>query len=449
MKHARNNPEYNFRNDIRRIPAIFGATVLMCAMVLYNIAPAENDTEGDSELCGEDISPQTSYAHETPLDTPDPNTDLTRNEAIDYAAGFELAYDVPVVFLDEKEEKYQRTLHPFDPTSEEAGYSEVLNGLADGLSQLPADLIKTMELESITITGPMRGNGTASDAAGLYDHRDGALLVSQSDADTVASVTLHELAHALDEQYLCPGVNDRMISELTSVPYRSYDKGVLSEIYTGANSRREFAWDYGATSVAEDRATIMQFTFYERGLIQPGDLDYQSPFHAKQAEVVERLEKLTPGITKYLENRTIELRKKHAFGPYTDILHPFKKDTLSSPISVAAHAYIQGRPLTQMRDTVITVQPSENHEPVHILNPVIIQDEESNPLAILWTEKKGKETVIASLPYVAHGISTRSLSESAETIQGPLDTTSPDGDGFLDGGVSIGGVFAEQIDSPY
>lgn len=72
--------------------------------------------------------------------------------------------------------------------------------------------------------------------------------------------------------------------------------------------KRTFTREYGASNTAEDFATIVEFTLEERGLILPGDPDYDSPLFKKQQLVVKRIEQLLPGFTSYAQQRTLALR---------------------------------------------------------------------------------------------------------------------------------------------
>lgn len=72
---------------------------------------------------------------------------------------------------------------------------------------------------------------------------------------------------------------------------------------------RAFAREYGATSVTEDVATIVEFTTDKRGLIKEGDADFGSPLQKKQAAIMERMEQILPGFKAFVEQRTKILRR--------------------------------------------------------------------------------------------------------------------------------------------
>ncbi len=81
---------------------------------------------------------------------------------------------------------------------------------------------------------------------------------------------------------------------------------------------RVFPTAYSAVSVSEYFADMVSFTFEVRGLILPNDADYGSPLQQKQQLVVERLEKLFPGVADFLEQHTNVLRMDPSLEIYQD-----------------------------------------------------------------------------------------------------------------------------------
>jgi len=445
-RHAPLPPET--RHGLKRFSQYVGAGALLLTgttLVAHHIDQASHGTTADT-TCGENIDEVVEYYQAPELTLPEANETITYAQAESYAADLAAMYDVSVTFQEEPIEAYERDIAPFDPSQESMGYAAALRSAADGLRQLPPELVRALELDEIRFVGGMDGKDGVISAAGLYTNSDNDILIAQTTHEAGASVVLHELTHALDHKLLCrEGEEDVALAQLTSVPYQYYETDQLADIYTGANERREFAWSYGATSLGEDRATIMQLTFYERGLILASDADYGSPLRAKQAEIVRRLEELTPGVTDYLEDRTTELRKRYAVGTEQNILNPFKKDTLSPPVSIAAYAYLHGEPLTQKRGYIMKIDQGTDEEPIFIHHPILILDNDKEPIGILWNKPADDGLVVQGMPYRKDHISLRTLpvSDPAD-VTGLIETTSPSGDGFLQGGISIDGVFADQ-----
>src|SRR5690606_12560908 len=134
--------------------------------------------------------------------------------------------------------------------------------------------------------------------------------------DSWHQVVVHELMHAIDGRVLCsPESKTEQIKAWTDLSAGLYGKNQPTDNQVMArhivpNSDRLFANNYSATSVGEDRATMLEYLFFERGLIQPDDPDWQSNFHQKQQLLLDQLEAIMPGIADELARRTPLLREQ-------------------------------------------------------------------------------------------------------------------------------------------
>lgn len=132
-------------------------------------------------------------------------------------------------------------------------------------------------------------------------------------------IIAHEVAHGL-HYYLCDGsekYDQRLgdgvdfIGRLPKGATREEAEALFANIppeQLAYGKERVFPNEYSATLVTEYFASIMEFTMEQRGLIMPGDADFESPLYYKQQMIVERIEHVLPGFTEFLQKQTVVLR---------------------------------------------------------------------------------------------------------------------------------------------
>lgn len=203
---------------------------------------------------------------------------------------------------------------------------DAVHVFAKGFAAYPSELIRALGLSDIVIASHIEDRARTDPNtrepeiySGFYE--DGNIFLAYNPEIPLEneSTAVHELTHAVDDILFCGtdarGDEDTMLDfalrEFNTVPYNYCNaEAEVNDHLTFPNLSREFVRDYGACNPLEDRATILEWTMVERGLIQDGDPDYLSPLHGKQQELVRRLEEVVPGITRYLQARTLEIRNR-------------------------------------------------------------------------------------------------------------------------------------------
>lgn len=316
-----------------------------------------------------------------------------------------------------------------------------LNGIVRGLEQLTPVLVNALDVKEIRIKQEIINNGTP--AGGTYSFADNAIAIQHSSRPTAERTTVHELQHAIDGVLLCPESDrnvDIALSKYSDDTQLS-PQSIAQEYYQPTESRL-FSNAYGSSSPVEDRATQVEYLFYDRGIVQPQDPDYGAPFRTKQREILRRLEMLTPGITAYLQDRTPSLRVKSS--ELEDAIeHPYKPGEFGSPLSILSHAFLNNIPVEQLRGTTAYIT-LPNHRPQAIENPVIVRDADGIVKAIAWNDVQSKGFAVTTMYYDEHSIIFNS-DPNAYSHFGLIESTAKDARGFLVEGLRIEGVTPAKV----
>lgn len=194
-----------------------------------------------------------------------------------------------------------------------------IDSIMGQMTRYPLDLYKAFGVDRIRLADMYENYGGHYDTLAneiAFEYDQGAV-----DKAWVHTFLAHELAHAYHDKFCGGNIwNDPELSKYNSIDYLGYFNNEdsheeIDEHYSGLDARlfsygpeREFVQSYSTSSSAEDFATIVEWTFASRGMIQPTDEDYDSPLYHKQQLVVERLETMIPGSKVFLERLTTMLR---------------------------------------------------------------------------------------------------------------------------------------------
>lgn len=206
-----------------------------------------------------------------------------------------------------------------DHASEKLKLISNLNTIINAINKFPKGFFKAFDVDAFRIADISDTNG------GTYNPYTNEITFEYDDGNSVSNQWLyeflvHELSHAFHDKF-CDGNmwQDTRITELNTVDYIGYAGEMSTEAFdefisqvpssaTNYGEAREFVSWYGATLVPEDFATIVAWTFSNRGLIQEGDKDFGSVLHKKQMIILERLEEMIPGVNDFLKKQTVALR---------------------------------------------------------------------------------------------------------------------------------------------
>jgi hypothetical protein len=319
----------------------------------------------DTTIRGEFIEPE---AHASPsygssiLDFLEANEQLTPQELVDAFLAenqhrlngnhFKLVFDegqIPDDWMKNKEETTGTSVDPDNDPLLVEFENQILIGKVDNLihviSEYPGNTFDMLGIETIRI-----GDRHLSNSVGGHFSVDESEIHIEFDTfgngdnlSTLRGILAHELmGHAAHAAY-CRGnyLADEEISRLNGnfeyisepglvVDAAEYEK--LPEEYFAYGPNRLFPREYGAHSVAEDFATIVEFTLEQRGLIREGDADFDSPLHHKQQIIMLRLETIMPGFAAFAEKRTNFLRKL----PTNEVFAISKRALTAIPEDIAA-----------------------------------------------------------------------------------------------------------------
>lgn len=205
---------------------------------------------------------------------------------------------------------------------------QILAGKVDNLlrvlNEYPRELFETIGVTSVRVAEQYESyRGHFDDTADEILVEFDAFSNGGASLDALRLTVAHEVfGHAAHSSY-CEGLieADRQISEKNEdFDYLGYPQDgtspeQLEQFYAQVpdellvyGPERMFARAYGASSVAEDVATIVEFTLEQRGLIRDGDKDFGSPLQQKQQEIVGRMEEMLPGFRIFAEQHTDLLR---------------------------------------------------------------------------------------------------------------------------------------------
>lgn len=238
-----------------------------------------------------------------------------------------------------------------DYAAEQQSLIYKVENLLLALSDYPQSMLDILGIKTIRLAD------IYEDYAGHYDRQNGEVLL-EFDAFNGSEASLEQLRGAVAHEIVGHGFHDLLcedgfqtdlaLSSLNTMAYIGYlpdnstdeqqtahydrARGV-SSFAAGAN--RIFAREYGAVSVYEDFATIVEFSLEYRGLIMPGDADYGSPLQLKQQLIIDRIEKITPGFRAYVEARSRLLRqqpKNEIYSvPLGELVVPYEYADLAVP----------------------------------------------------------------------------------------------------------------------
>jgi hypothetical protein len=302
--------------------------------------PAIPTTEGyepptDAQLCAGPFKPIGRFA---------PDATVAADEGRDYAAGYtygtgelndqEVAtltadirrnLNLPVKFPDAVTETQQYEMESIsaNPDLQKAAEAASLIALAQASQYYSADVLRALNLSSISFVSnitkrPGAEAGLINRPGGLYDDTLRTIFINvQIQGGKVADLVeliQHEIWHVIEHRLLCNATDyakDDAFSRYNTIDYQPIKPDGTLQIdpkYTLPGKERVFVSPYGASAIYEDRATTIQWTLGERGLILEGDPDYDSPLAHKQAELVRRIEAISPGFTDFLMQRTLFFR---------------------------------------------------------------------------------------------------------------------------------------------
>ncbi len=203
----------------------------------------------------------------------------------------------------------------------ELNFSLAIEHIHHILHEYPDELLKTLDIQSVVISSESEHAGvyyrSAANSVELSDKELEGRAVeislhtilhksrfnNYSDVNALRRVVAHEIGHAIHDSYCRPGVyyNDPIFSDgiafLNDNP-RQIDLALADE---GAGRNREYVREYSTKNVAEQFATIIDYTLSKRGIIQPGDADYNSPLQRAQERALVRAELVYPGFIKFAE----------------------------------------------------------------------------------------------------------------------------------------------------
>ncbi len=383
--------------------------------------------EYSRETCGDAIEQIAPYHYEEVI--PEMSSKDMRSESIlaEHLAEIEELYGVEIAFKIKKQDSDTNIKNAI-----------TLNGVVDALQEVSPALTNELDLSSITITDSIE-TADHKDASGLYIAGPNEIIVEHSSYDSARQIAIHEFAHAIDYQLLCPPHD---VAVDVTFAQHSQTSSDLLPAHLSPTPDRMFANEYGSTNIREDRATQFEYLFYDRGLVREHDPDYASPFHKKQAELLRRLEMLLPGVTEHLDHKTTLLRAD-SNELKSNIENPFKKGEFSPALSILSNAFLNKIPVEQLRDTVVTIS-YPGQEAITIQNPVVMRDSDEIITAIAWTPAKDSVFLVDTAYNDSEFISFQRTPQTTRHF-GYIDSTASGGPGFLRGGISIDGVQAIEI----
>lgn len=331
-----------------------------------------------------------------------------------------------------------------DPVTKESAprMATTLNGAVAGFEELSPALTNALNINDFVIAeNVVSSNGTR--VGGTYTPNENDIVIRKTTEKGAKQTTIHELWHATDYMLLCPTNDvtvDTPIAENGLIEENSDPK--VDPVFYMAHGERQFASLYGTTDILEDRATQVEDLFTTRGIIQPYDPDFNSPYHVKQVEILRRLEMLLPGVHDHLQEKTFSLRKG-ALDLTESIENPFKPGELSNVGAIVANAYINNRKVEQLRNTTVSIDIPD-HEVITIKNPLVIRDTHGEMKGFSWTPLDTEKIFIDDIYFDPTYVKIHYTPESY-VYTDYIQTTDPDGIGYMSGGIKVGEVWAREI----
>ncbi len=177
-----------------------------------------------------------------------------------------------------------------------------LESMFDNVRGIPPELVKIANVDNIFLVDEIEDDRLIGrDVTGYYDYTQ-RMIVLDAGKSYGSEALIHELAHAIDH-VLCGETDylvDEEFSKYNTVSYLGKDFETLDNSFTEITPTRVFSTKYGSTSVLEDRASMIEDLLVRRGVVQPGDPDWGSPYHRKQVILIRRLTEINPNIRDFL-----------------------------------------------------------------------------------------------------------------------------------------------------
>lgn len=223
---------------------------------------------------------------------------------------------------------------PDNDNYQHSGLIRGIDGILDLLAQYPTGIFPKLGVKTIRLADDHKGV-----VAGSYSKSKDEIQIEYNKGEKtplsiggLPTIIAHETGHAIHDK-LCGGNDTDDIELSKGITFigpatkdaneeetRTHDL-LVPKNQLAYGPSRVFPRAYSATSVQEYFATMVEYTLEERGLIQPGDADYQSPLYEKQLVVVSRLEKLFPGFKDFAQKQTEILRMNPQNEIYTNAPH--------------------------------------------------------------------------------------------------------------------------------
>jgi hypothetical protein len=369
-------------------------------------------TDSDQQAALESVSEQCSEAL-SPLDLDQVDEDGLRlayeriesadfgigtiDEMVEDTAAFMSFYGINLQLAREEVVFGSGSAEPLPSESHMPLFSQDLRNISRNLLNLEPELVReispTLVLTSNIETTRMAQDGesrTTTGAMGLSILDENKILIDVVHNVYPDRTLLHEIEHLLAFKVICEGydaVTDKEFSLIGSHEYAGRDEieSIKDYLYR-PNREREFASKYGGTVVEEDRAEIFLWTINDRGLILPGDPDYESPLRKKQELLVSRIEQLVPGFTTSLEELTRELRIVGRTELDRWLENPYESDQFGAISEILKSALDQQRPVEQLRGAVLIISQENENEYKAIENPIVVRDEDGQIYAVAWAD---------------------------------------------------------------
>lgn len=359
-----------------------------------------------------------------------------------------------------------------NPEKQREALTASLSNLVEAVQVYSADVIKALNLKEIAFVDTIKKKPEFKDlegldeAGGLYDPDTNTIFIDVASykglffSDTT-NIVVHELSHAIDAQLLCSAEDrriDHAFTQYNTQEYQGYDDEGhdIADKYIRPTPTREFVRGYGISNADEDRATIIEWTFNQRGLIQPGEPDYGSPLQKKQAELIRRLELLSPGTADFLKLKTILLRSNIGYHGVIksensdNELDEFMQSSLypgelNSAADILEMAVKDGKPMEILVGGILEISNPYNDKPQLIANPILMRNEAGEINGVTWASKYSFNAHYLDrikMRILFSGDKPSILSGIVSEIQDdqPYAQTQ-----FLPQSLSIGGVTTEQI----
>lgn len=172
--------------------------------------------------------------------------------------------------------------------------------LQETLSHIDARLIDASHIKNFYFARSIIGQSN-QEFSGFNTGSD-IYLSPQLSKEEMIAVMYHEIWHSIKDQLLCrtDDESDEAFSGLNPIPYSAHNHDIFA---LAEDSDQAFVSLYAETSLEEDEAETFGHMMTE-GPILPGDSNWGSPLQLKEAEILRRLESMTPGFIESLLKRS-------------------------------------------------------------------------------------------------------------------------------------------------